>query len=42
LGLRRELIPALSAGKPEAISFYEVAPENWIDMGVPRQKRFAL
>ena len=40
LGLRRELIPALSAGKPEAISFYEVAPENWIDMGGAKAKAF--
>ncbi len=40
LGLRRELIPALTAGKPEAISFYEVAPENWIDMGGARGKAF--
>ena len=40
LGLRRDLIPALTAGKPEAISFYEVAPENWIDMGGARGKAF--
>ncbi|HUU73281.1 MAG TPA: DUF692 domain-containing protein [Burkholderiales bacterium] len=40
MGLRRELIPALSAGKPEAISFYEVAPENWIDMGGAKAKAF--
>lgn len=40
LGLRRELIPALSRGKPEAISFYEVAPENWMDMGGARGKAF--
>ena len=40
LGLRRELIPALSDGKPEAISFYEVAPENWIDMGGAKAKAF--
>ncbi len=40
LGLRRELIPALTAGKPEAISFYEVAPENWIDMGGAKGKAF--
>jgi len=40
LGLRRELIPALSAGKPEVISFYEVAPENWIDMGGAKAKAF--
>ena len=40
LGLRRELIPALTAGKPEEISFYEVAPENWMDMGGAKGKAF--
>jgi len=33
LGLRRELIPALQAGVPPAIRFFELAPENWIDLG---------
>jgi len=33
LGLRRELISALKAGVPPAIRFFEVAPENWIDLG---------
>jgi len=33
LGLRRELIPALRAGVPPAIQFFELAPENWIDLG---------
>jgi uncharacterized protein len=33
LGLRRELIPALKAQLPEVIAFFEVAPENWMDMG---------
>jgi hypothetical protein len=33
LGLRRELIPALQAGVPPAIDFFEIAPENWIDLG---------
>jgi uncharacterized protein (UPF0276 family) len=33
LGFRRELIPALKAGVPEAIDFFELAPENWIDQG---------
>lgn len=33
LGFRRELIPALQAGVPPAIDFFEVAPENWIDLG---------
>ena len=33
LGLRRELIPALRVGVPAGISFFEIAPENWIDLG---------
>jgi len=33
LGLRRELIPALRSGIPDAIDFLELAPENWLDMG---------
>jgi Uncharacterized protein conserved in bacteria len=33
LGLRRELIPALKSHVPDAIDFFEIAPENWIDMG---------
>ena len=33
LGFRRELIPALKAGVPDAIRFFELAPENWIGMG---------
>jgi uncharacterized protein len=33
LGLRRELIAALQAGVPEVIRFFEIAPENWIDLG---------
>jgi len=33
LGLRRELVPALRAGIPEAVDFLELAPENWLDMG---------
>ncbi|UCH47861.1 MAG: DUF692 domain-containing protein [Betaproteobacteria bacterium] len=40
LGLRRELIPALTRGKPDVISFYEVAPENWMDMGGAKGKAF--
>lgn len=31
--MRRELIPALKNGVPHAIDFFEVAPENWIDLG---------
>lgn len=33
LGFRRELLPALQAHVPEAIQFFEIAPENWIDIG---------
>ncbi len=37
LGFRRDLIPELRAaqesGFPKAIDFFELAPENWIDMG---------
>jgi uncharacterized protein (UPF0276 family) len=33
LGFRRELIPALKTRIPDAIDFFELAPENWIDMG---------
>lgn len=33
LGFRRDLIPALKSGVPQAIDFFELAPENWIDLG---------
>lgn len=33
LGLRRELLPALRSGIPDAIDFFEIAPENWLGMG---------
>ncbi|MDP3538723.1 MAG: DUF692 domain-containing protein [Azonexus sp.] len=33
LGFRRELIEALKAGVPDAIRFFELAPENWAGMG---------
>jgi uncharacterized protein (UPF0276 family) len=33
LGFRRELIEPLKAGVPEAIQFFELAPENWAGMG---------
>lgn len=33
LGLRRELIPDLRTGIPDAIDFFELAPENWLEMG---------
>ena len=40
LGLRRELIPALSVGKPEVIDFFEIAPENWMEVGGTIGKAF--
>jgi uncharacterized protein (UPF0276 family) len=33
LGLRRELLPQLLERVPEPIGFFEVAPENWMEMG---------
>lgn len=42
LGLRRELIPALKAEVPGAIDFFELAPENWIDLGGARGKDLHL
>ena len=33
LGFRRELLPELKIHVPDAIEFFEIAPENWIDMG---------
>ncbi|NTV95223.1 MAG: DUF692 domain-containing protein [Thiobacillus sp.] len=33
LGFRRDLLAELQAGVPPAIEFFELAPENWIDMG---------
>ncbi|MBU1691804.1 MAG: DUF692 domain-containing protein [Gammaproteobacteria bacterium] len=33
LGFRRELIEPMMSGVPEAIQFFELAPENWAGMG---------
>ncbi len=33
LGLRRELLPQLLERVPKPIGFFEVAPENWMEMG---------
>jgi len=41
LGFRRELAAALEAGVPDAIDFFEIAPENWIDMGGAYARRLA-
>ncbi|MBI5331128.1 MAG: DUF692 domain-containing protein [Betaproteobacteria bacterium] len=38
LGLRREHLPDLRAAIPDAIDFFELAPENWLDMGGSRRK----
>ena len=38
IGLRRELIPDLKAAIPDAIDFFELAPENWLDMGGARRR----
>lgn len=40
LGLRRELIPALSVGIPDVVDFFEIAPENWMDIGGANGKAF--
>lgn len=40
LGLRRELLPALTEKKPDVIQFFEVSPENWIDIGGKLGKQF--
>ena len=33
LGFRRELIPALKRAVPPVVDFFELAPENWAEMG---------
>ncbi len=40
LGLRRGLLPALASETPQCVDFYEVAPENWIDVGGQLGRRF--
>ncbi len=41
LGLRRALMgPLLDQGIPDAVDFWEVAPENWIGVGGALGKRF--
>lgn len=40
LGLRRALLPALQAGVPDGINFFEVSPENWIGVGGNLGKQF--
>jgi len=38
LGLRRELLPDLMAGVPDTIDFFELAPENWLEIGGARRR----
>jgi len=40
LGLRRELMLPLRAKTPSVIDFFEISPENWIDIGGKRAKDF--
>ncbi|MGZ8928878.1 MAG: DUF692 domain-containing protein, partial [Methylobacter sp.] len=40
LGLRRVLLPALQAGVPDGIDFFEVSPENWVGVGGQLGKQF--
>ncbi len=40
LGLRRELLQPLASQKPDIISFFEVAPENWLPFGGALGKQF--
>lgn len=40
LGLRRELLAPLEAAVPEAIGFFEVAPENWMEIGGKYARQF--
>lgn len=38
LGLRWEQVPDLMARVPDAIDFFELAPENWLEMGGERRR----
>ncbi len=38
IGLRKELIDPLKSKKPSSIHFFEIAPENWIEIGGKRLK----
>ncbi len=42
LGLRREHLPDLRAHLPDAIDFFELAPENWLEMGGSRRRDLRL
>jgi uncharacterized protein (UPF0276 family) len=40
LGLRRALLPALQAGVPDGLDFFEVSPENWVGVGGSLGRQF--
>lgn len=40
LGLRRGFLDSLQAAQPSSVDFYEVAPENWINLGGRLGKKF--
>jgi uncharacterized protein len=40
LGLRREMLPALLERVPGPVGFFEVAPENWMELGGRYGKQF--
>jgi len=40
LGLRRELLDVVLNTPPKQVSFYEVAPENWMKLGGKLSKKF--
>jgi uncharacterized protein (UPF0276 family) len=42
LGLRREHLPDLRTRIPDAIDFFELAPENWLEMGGSRRRDLHL
>lgn len=40
LGLRREILTSLQSSVPDVIQFFEVSPENWIDIGGKLGRQF--
>ncbi|WP_394146985.1 DUF692 domain-containing protein [Shewanella atlantica] len=42
LGLRREMLDEFCDSIPEAIDFFEVAPENWMTLGGKFERQFKL
>ena len=41
LGLRREHMLPLMASVPSSIDFFEISPENYLDLGVKEPRIFA-